>query len=85
MTHEYRSDEALEVAGLIASETFYPRLADTVAMTIRYCALYATPLDDEQATALYRATFESGDGVMDAIAQQIDLYAVRQIEREGLA
>jgi len=80
-----RSDEALEVAGQIASECFYPRMADAVAMTIRYCAMHATPLDDDQCTQLYRATFEAGDGVMDSIAAEIDGYALRCIERDGLS
>lgn len=73
------TDEAITLAGEIAGEVYYPRVADAVALAIRYCALHATPLDDDQCTALYRATFEAGDGVMADIAHQVDLFAMRQV------
>ena len=76
------SDDAMRLAGQIATQLWYPRIADLVALAITHCTLNKTPLDDDQATQLYRAALEAGDGIYDAIAHMIDEQAVHTFMRE---
>lgn len=72
----------MRLAGRITSDIWYPRMADLVALVITHCTLHATPLDDDQATQLYRAAFEAGDGVFSEIAHAVDTDAVLAFRRE---
>lgn len=73
------SDDALSLAGRIASEVLYPRMADAGALAVRYCALHATPLDDDQVTQLIRAAIDAADGAMHDIAREADTETARRL------
>ena len=75
------SDDAMRLAGQIVTDIWYPKMADLVALAITHCTLHATPLDDDQATQLYRAAFEAMDGVFSAIAHAIDTDTVLAFRR----
>jgi hypothetical protein len=75
--------EANSLAWDICTGIIYPRLADLLTTSQRYCAWDGVQLSDEQIEQITRALAETSDGIRAAIAGTIDARNARSLI-EGL-
>lgn len=74
-----QSEWAVDLANLLHSEVWAPRMADFVSKAIQHCAGDSEPLSLEQQEQLYRAAFEAGDGITMDTAHVIDHDQARRL------
>lgn len=72
-----RSDESHDLAVRIAQGCFYPRIAEAIASSVRFCEMDGCPLTEEQTEQMLTAFAEAADGIKDSIHGVLDAQTSR--------